>query len=119
MRAVAPLAVLALLAAACTGGSKHSSSTSGPASKTLVVDSSFNVRTADPDREFEFTGNLIAHAIYDTLLTFKAGEVTKPVPLVAESYQVSPDGRTFTFKLRSDVRFSDGTPLTAQDVMFS
>jgi len=119
MRVVAPLVVLALLGAACSGGSKSPGSTSTSTAKTLVVDTSFNVKTADPDREFEFTGNLITHAMYDTLLTFKGGDVTKPVPLVAESYQASPDGKTFTFKLRNDVKFSGGTPLTAQDVVFS
>src|SRR5207248_2354192 len=59
------------------------------------------------------------HAVYDTLLTFKPGDTTNPQPLVAESYTTSPDARTFTFKLRKDVKFSDGTPLKAADVAFS
>lgn len=36
-------------------------------------------------------------------------------PYLAESYEVSEDGKTITFKIRQDVSFSDGTPLTAQD----
>lgn len=39
--------------------------------------------------------------------------------LVAESWSVSPDGLTITFKLRRDVSFSDGQPLTARDVAFT
>ncbi len=39
--------------------------------------------------------------------------------LIAKSWQVSPDGLTITFKMRDDVTFSDGTPLTADDVVFS
>ncbi len=37
----------------------------------------------------------------------------KLVPWLATSYTVSPDGKSFTFKLRTDVTFTDGTPLTA------
>jgi hypothetical protein len=53
------------------------------------------------------------------MLTFEASDVTKPVPSLAESYQQSADGKSFTFKLRSGVKFSDNTPLTATDVAFS
>lgn len=38
---------------------------------------------------------------------------------IAKSWQVSPDGLTITFQLRDDVTFSDGTPLTAEDVVFT
>lgn len=41
------------------------------------------------------------------------------VPVLAERYEVSPDGRTYTFTLRPDARFSDGTPVTAADVVFT
>ena len=40
-------------------------------------------------------------------------------PWLARSWTVSKDAKTFTFKLRRDVRFSDGTPLTSADVVFS
>jgi peptide/nickel transport system substrate-binding protein len=40
-------------------------------------------------------------------------------PRLASSYTVSPDNRTYTFNLRKGVRFSDGTPMTAADVIFS
>ncbi|SHJ71146.1 ABC transporter substrate-binding protein [Paramaledivibacter caminithermalis] len=39
--------------------------------------------------------------------------------VVAKSYEVSEDHKTFTFHLRDDVKFSDGTPLTAKDVAFT
>ncbi|MFV0520647.1 MAG: ABC transporter substrate-binding protein [Lachnospirales bacterium] len=38
------------------------------------------------------------------------------VPNIAESYEISEDGFTYTFKMKQDVTFSDGTPLTAKDV---
>lgn len=40
-------------------------------------------------------------------------------PSLAEKWDVSPDGRTYTFHLRSGVKFQDGSPLTAQDVLYS
>lgn len=39
--------------------------------------------------------------------------------LIAKSWQVSPDGLTITFQMRDDVTFSDGVPLTADDIVFS
>ena len=41
------------------------------------------------------------------------------VPVLAESYSVSADGKTYTFVLRKDAKFSDGTPVTASDVAFT
>jgi len=41
------------------------------------------------------------------------------VPVLAESYTISEDGRTYTFILREDAKFQDGTPVTAQDVVFT
>ena len=43
----------------------------------------------------------------------------KLVPGLAESWTVSPDGKTYTIKLRPNLKFSDGSPLTAEDVAFT
>lgn len=43
----------------------------------------------------------------------------KPAPAVAQDWRVSDDGLTWTFKLRPDLTWSDGTPLTAADVVYS
>ena len=40
-------------------------------------------------------------------------------PMLAESYEVSEDGLEYTFRLRDDVHFSDGVPITADDVIFT
>lgn len=42
-----------------------------------------------------------------------------PKPWLATSWEVSADGKTYTFKLRKDVKWHDGTPFTAEDVAFS
>lgn len=41
------------------------------------------------------------------------------VPVLAESYTISEDGKVYTFVLRKDITFSDGTPVTASDVVFT
>ena len=41
------------------------------------------------------------------------------VPVLAESYTMSGDGKTYTFIIRKDAKFSDGTPVTADDVVFT
>ena len=87
--------------------------------ETLVVDRSFEIRTSDPHRAFEPTASIVDRAIYDTLLTFKGADVSRPRPMAARGYRVSGDARTYTFDLRRDIRFADGTPMTAADVVFS
>ena len=117
-RALAALAVVALAvlaaAAVATAGSTKSS-----AGGTLVVDKSFDLKTADPQRQYEPTGGIVDRALYDTLLAFKGADVAHPQPSVATKYSVSKDAKTYTFTLRKDVRFSDGTKLTSADVVFS
>ena len=116
---VAATAVISLTLAACGGGSSGSTSAGSSAGGSLVVDTSFNLKTIDPGRMFETTGMVIDHALYSNLLTFAGGDVKKPVPDLASSYQASADGKTYTFTLRKDAVFSDGTPVTSADVLFS
>lgn len=109
---------LALALAAC-GGSGGGSDDGGAASDTLIVENAFQLTTLDPARMFEPTGNMIDRVLYDTLLTFEGDDVTEPVPSLAESYEASDDAKTFTFTLRDDAVFSDGSPVTSEDVVFS
>ncbi|MEW5660656.1 ABC transporter substrate-binding protein, partial [Streptomyces cinereoruber] len=57
----------------------------------------------------------ISQTIFDTLVATDAQ--LKPVPALAESWTV--DGKVWTFKLRPGVKFSDGSPFTAEDVVFT
>ncbi len=60
----------------------------------------------------------IQQKIFDYLLT-QDPDTFEYVPELARTFQVSDDGLTFTFQLRRGVRFSDGEPMTADDVVFS
>lgn len=86
---------------------------------TLVVDTAFQLKTADPAREFEPTANLVLHPVYETLITFKGSDLTRLEPSLASVPVVSPDAKTFTFTLNPAARFSDGSPVTVDDVIFS
>ena len=55
--------------------------------------------------------------IYESLLRYDFD--LKPIPGLAQSWEVSPDGLIYTFKLFPNITFHDGTPLTADDVIFS
>lgn len=113
---VAAAAAVALGVAACgSGGSGGGASGGG----TLVIDSSFDLKTIDPGREYELTGQMLTKGMYDTLLTFANNDLTKPVPALAASYELSPDATTLTLPLAPGRVFSDGSPVTADDVVFS
>ncbi|MBI9048749.1 MAG: ABC transporter substrate-binding protein [Anaerolineaceae bacterium] len=61
----------------------------------------------------------IDNQIYDPLMFITLDGSTTPEPRIAASYEISEDGLTYTFHLRDDVTFHDGSPLTAEDVKFS
>jgi peptide/nickel transport system substrate-binding protein len=55
--------------------------------------------------------------LYDGLVRFD--EEMNPIPDLAESWEISEDGTVYTFKLRENVTFHDGTPMTADDVLYT
>lgn len=118
-------AVSALTACGSAGGGSQAAaggSSAGSTGGTLVVDSAyvFTSKDADPARGgVDFTAVPVFHALYDTLVTFANNDYTTPAPSLATSYTASNNDKTFTFTLRKGVKFSNGDPLTASDVVFS
>ncbi|MBI1729068.1 ABC transporter substrate-binding protein [Candidatus Acetothermia bacterium] len=87
--------------------------------QTFIIGTSFNLKTLDPGRSFELTSILSNKALYETLVTLAEDGNGDVIPQLAESWQISADGLTYTFKLKSGISFSSGNPLTANDVVFS
>jgi peptide/nickel transport system substrate-binding protein len=74
----------------------------------------------DPHHSFEVTGSDALKNVYDQLFAIDETKASAELmPGIAESYAVSDDGRTFTFRIRQGVRFHSGNALTAADVVFS
>jgi peptide/nickel transport system substrate-binding protein len=72
----------------------------------------------DPARETDGESLNVCDNIFETLVRFKPG-TTEIEPGLAESWEVSADGKEYVFKLRSGVRFHDGTPMDGAAVVFS
>lgn len=114
LRTAVPLVVATMVASGCGGGS----ASEGPrAGDTLRVALGGDPLTINPF-DFKAGVNFYAHRqFYETLLTRdKDGAL---IPALAESHEVSADGLQYSFKLRSGVKFHDGTDMTAEDVKFS
>jgi len=72
----------------------------------------------DPaDTQGLITPFLVMYAIHDAMAKAMPGNTT--APSLAESWQVSPDGRVYDFTLRKGVKFHNGDTLTSEDVKFS
>lgn len=108
-----PLA-LALLTA-CGGGSAQTSGSGEPDKSGAVVYSHTIPPTSyDPHKALSDNDTVYLRQVYDTLTDVdKAG---KPVPMLAESWELASDGSTLTFVLRDDATFSDGSPVDAEAV---
>jgi peptide/nickel transport system substrate-binding protein len=78
-----------------------------------------DIISLDPAESFEFSGNEADSNIYDRLLTFNFDKVSEIRGKIAESWSLGDDGRTYTFKLRKDLKFASGNPVTASDVAWS
>jgi len=67
----------------------------------------------DPAQAEDEAALLITRHLYEGLVAFEPG-TTRVRPALAEAWQVSADGLSWTFQIRAGVTFSDGTPLTAE-----
>jgi len=90
----------------------------GMAKETLVYGTTEKVIDMDPANAYDFHTWEIFYNIYQGLLRYPPGK-TNLVPGLAKSYDISADGKEYTFKLRKGLKFSDGTPFDAHAVKWS
>src|SRR5262245_28909390 len=76
-----------------------------------------NPITLDPALVTDAYGGSVVRQIFDGLVQLDAN--LKPIPALAEFWEASRDGRTWTFTLRQGVKFHNGQEVTAQDVVYS
>ena len=103
--------------AAAAEGETAAPAENGGAGLDLAVQIGPDPETVDPALNSAVDGgNMILHA-FETLMSVDSEN--KIVPGQAESMEVSDDGLTYTFHLRKGLKWSDGTPLTANDFVYS
>lgn len=123
LRAAIVGSTAALLLAACaTAGPVATSPAPSAAAPTrggnFVMALSSDVATLDPAHAgYDFASWSMTIAVYSALVDYDQGLNLKGD--LASSWTVSPDGMTYTFHLRPGVKFSDGTPLTSDDVRYT
>lgn len=84
--------------------------------QALAID---DIITLDPGHAFEFSAAEITANTYSLLVRLDQNDTSKVVGDLAESWNVSDDGLTYTFKLKPGLKFASGNPITAADVAWS
>jgi peptide/nickel transport system substrate-binding protein len=114
-QAAAALAVLlALLTSSCSPGQGVDL---GQGSGNLIAAIGGEPDQLDPQKTSAYFSFEVLENVFDTLVAPDANLEMKPA--LAERWEVSPDQLTWTFHLRKGVTFHDGTPFTADDVVYS
>ena len=94
-----------------------SSQSMAAANGTLIFGRGGDSVTLDPAVSTDSESFNVTDHIYETLVRFRNG-TTVIEPGLAETWTVSADGLTYEFKIRSGVNFHDGSPLTADAVVY-
>lgn len=101
----------ALVGCSTNNTGENSEAEAGPAEKTVTVSWPRDIGTMNP--HVYNPSQLIAQSmIYEPLVSYKNGG--KLEPHLAESWTISEDGKEYTFKIRQNVKFSDGTAFNAE-----
>src|SRR5947199_10617196 len=105
LAALVGLALLASLVAPTWGQNRGDS---------MIVTFKDDISTLDPAIGYDWQNWSIIKSIFDGLMDYEPG-TTKLVPHLAESFTVSPDGKSYTFKLQRVVKFHNGRVLPPAD----
>jgi peptide/nickel transport system substrate-binding protein len=90
-----------------------------PNPDTLIEATAGDTDTLDPIHAYDTASGEIIFQIYENLIRYKGPSVKEFEPELATKWEVSPDGMTYTFTIRSGVTFHEGGVLTPEDVEYS
>lgn len=108
--------LLAMLLAAC-GQTSTSNHQKAPDNKQVFVSSSVDINTFDPALASDLNSVSAIQMVFTGLVSLDGnGNVQKQL---ADSWEFSPSSLTWTFHLKPNLKFSDGTPLTSHDIAWS
>ncbi len=102
---------------ASTSGNNSSSAAPTASSSTLNIGLDADPPKLDPSLSSALVDRQVMFNIYDTL--FQLTPDNKVAPDLVKSYEISKDGKTYTFHLQQNVKFQDGTPFDAAAVKFN
>jgi oligopeptide transport system substrate-binding protein len=116
------LVLLTVVLSACGAGSSTNDTGKAPANKQILNETFpgggiADIETFDPAKDGTTTSNLPISMVFTGLVALDNSQ--KVVPELASRWDISSDGLTYTFTLRSGLKFSDGTSLTSADVAYS
>lgn len=77
-----------------------------------------DIVSLDPAWAYDTASATVIFNVYETLLFWREGD-SELVPLLAETWEVSPDGKEYRFQIKKGIRFHNGNPLTPEDVEYS
>lgn len=109
--------ILAAAGAAAAGGAIVLP-TSAQANRVMVVACNSEIPSFDPHVSSGYASSMLMRNVYSSLVT-AVGTPARIEPQVARSWTISPDGLVYSFELDQTARFHDGTPVTADDVVYS
>ncbi|MCR6497973.1 ABC transporter substrate-binding protein [Shinella sp. CPCC 101442] len=84
----------------------------------IVVTYKDDITTLDPHIGYDWVNWSMIKSLFSRLMDYEPGTANL-VPSLAESFEVAPDGLTYTFKLRKGVKFTNGREIVAGDVKYS
>ena len=123
-----PIFILSLFLVGCYGGEKESANNkennpatdgkeSAPKEQVLRLAAGGDLATMNTMGNFDSTTVVVMNSVFEGL--YRIGKDNEIVPGVAESYELSEDQKTYTFKLRDNAVWSNGTPVTAHDFVYA
>lgn len=119
------LAVALTMSLAACGGNGNGSQTGDPATSgggtakdSMIIGHYGDTPNFDTHNNLNDNGMRINLSVYDPLVRMD-NTTYQIAPCIAESWTISDDGTEYTFTIKSGVKFSDGTDMTIDDVVFS